>query len=131
MANSTTKAKIDWAELLRSWWAPRDSHLPAGFAPLVVLGLLAFYGLFFIYPIFMCVKGAFMLEDGKFTLAYILEIFRNQLYLVGLLNSLSIAFWSTLTAFAIAMPLAFIADRCEFPGKKLLSALVLVPMILP
>jgi iron(III) transport system permease protein len=128
---TTTKPKFDWAEVLRSWWAPRDSHLPAGFAPLVVLALLAFYGLFFIYPIFQCVKGAFMLEDGQFTLAYVLEIFRNQLYLVGLMNSLSIAFWSTLTAFAIAMPLAFIADRCEFPGKKLLSALVLVPMILP
>ena len=131
MSDVTTKAKFDWRELLLSWWAPRDSHLPPGFAPLVVLGLLVFYGFFFLWPIVECVKGAFMLEDGKFTLAYVGEIFRNQLYLIGLFNSLSIAFWSSLTAFAIAMPLAFIADRCEFPGKKLLSALVLVPMILP
>lgn len=131
MPSKNPNSKFDWGELLRSWWAPKDSHLPAGFAPLVVIGLLTFYGFFFIWPIFECVRGAFILEDGQFTMAYVLEIFRNQLYLVGLMNSLAIAFWSTLTAFAIAMPLAFIADRCEFPGKKLLSALVLVPMILP
>lgn len=127
----TNSKSINWAEILRSWWAPRDSHLPPGFAPLVVLGLLVFYGLFFIWPIFECVKGAFVLDDGKFTMAYVAEIFQNQLYLTGLFNSLNLAFWGTLVAFAIAMPLAFIADRCEFPGKKLLGALVLVPMILP
>lgn len=122
---------INYREMLRSWWAPRDSHMPPGFAPLLVIGLFTFYGLFFIWPIFECVKGAFMMDDGKFTLAYVQEIFRNQVYVRGLMNALAIAFWSTLTAFAIAMPLAFLADRCDFPGKKIFSALVLVPMILP
>ena len=40
-------------------------------------------------------------------------------------------FRSTGAALAIALPLAFVADRFEFPGKKLLTGAILVPMILP
>src|SRR5690606_430910 len=34
-------------------------------------------------------------------------------------------------AFALAMPLAFVADRFVFPGKGILGSLILIPMILP
>ena len=69
--------------------------------------------------------------DGQFTFAYINEVFRNPLYLEGLWNSLQMGIWSTLLAAFIAIPLAYLSDRFLFPGKSLLSALVLVPMILP
>ena len=39
--------------------------------------------------------------------------------------------WSTLLAALIAIPLAWMSDRFLFPGKSLLGALVLVPMIMP
>ncbi|MGV3531781.1 MAG: ABC transporter permease, partial [Chthoniobacteraceae bacterium] len=53
------------------------------------------------------------------------------IYLEGLRNALLLAVSSTLLTIAIAVPLAWIADRYAFPGKKLLSALILVPLILP
>ena len=38
---------------------------------------------------------------------------------------------TTTLVFLIAVPLAVLAERYDFPGKGLFSALVLVPMILP
>ena len=90
-----------------------------------------FFALFFLWPIAETVRGAFVGSDGRFTLDYIAEVFRNPLYLEGLWNSFRIGIFATLLAAVIAMPLAWISDRFNFPGKPLLGALVLVPMIMP
>ena len=90
-----------------------------------------FFALFFLWPIAETVRGAFVGSDGRFTLDYIAEVFRNPLYLEGLWNSFRIGIFSTLLAALIAMPLAWMSDRFNFPGKPLLGALVLVPMIMP
>jgi len=90
-----------------------------------------FFACFFVLPIFETLSGAFH-EPGKgFTLAYIIEVFRNPIYLEGLWNSLLMGVFSTLLAIGIALPLAFLANRFLFPGKTILSALILIPMILP
>jgi len=49
----------------------------------------------------------------------------------GLWNSFQMGLWSTLLTALIAVPLAVISDRYLFPGKSLLGALILIPMILP
>lgn len=90
----------------------------------------AFFGVFFIWPIAQTVGGA-LFDGNRFTLAFIREVFRNEIYVDGLRNAFLLALASTGLTLLIALPLSFIADRFEFPGKKLLSALVLVPMILP
>ena len=90
-----------------------------------------FFALFFLWPIAETVRGAFVGADGRFTIDYIAEVFRNPLYLEGLWNSFRIGVFSTLLACLIAMPLAWMSDRFVFPGKPLLGALVLVPMIMP
>jgi iron(III) transport system permease protein len=92
---------------------------------------LAFFSLFFLWPIAETIRGAFVGADGRFTLDYIGEVFRNPLYLEGLWNSFRIGVFSTTLACLIAMPLAWISDRFLFPGKAFLGALVLVPMIMP
>ena len=101
---------------------------------ITVLTVLLFAG-FFIYPAWMVVKQAFEgpRADGTtgFTLAYLAAVFANPLYREGLWNALALGFSSTLVTLLIAMPLALVAHRYEFPGKRLLSPLVLVPMILP
>src|SRR4029434_1556506 len=91
---------------------------------------LAFFGAFFIWPVAQTVGGA-LFEGNRVTFAVIREVFRNDIYVDGLRNAFLIALASTAATLLIALPLSFIADRFEFPGKKLLSALVLVPMILP
>ncbi len=90
----------------------------------------ALFGCFFFYPISQTIGGAFFM-NGEFTFQFVLEVFRNPLYLEGLRNSLALGLCSTLAALAIALPLAWLADRYDFTGKKIFSALVLAPMILP
>jgi iron(III) transport system permease protein len=95
----------------------------------VVTGLFFFF--FFLWPIGETLRGAFFDNSGTFTMAYIAEVFRNPIYLEGLSNAFWLAVWSTGLTVLIALPLAFVSDRYLFPGKNLLSALVLIPMILP
>ena len=91
----------------------------------------AFFGCFFVWPIGVTLSGAFFDADRKFTLAFVAEVFRNRIYLEGLGNSLLLAIGSTTLALLLALPLAFAADRYDFPARKLLTAIILVPMILP
>src|SRR4029077_6731435 len=93
--------------------------------------VLAFFGLFFVLPIAIAVRGAFLDQTGALTLDYIREVFRNPIYLEGFTNALRLAVGSTLLAFSIAAPLAWISERFEFQGKSALSALLLLPMMLP
>lgn len=90
-----------------------------------------FFFFFFAWPIGETLRGAFVNPDGSFTVAYLLEVFRNPIYLEGLWNSLIMGVFSTALSILIALPLAFVSDRFLFPGKGLLNALVLIPMILP
>lgn len=79
----------------------------------------------------MTVQGAFFDVDGHFTLEYAVEVFRNRIYLDGLRNAFLLALATLALTLVLALPLAFLSDRFIFPGKKFLSALILVPMILP
>jgi iron(III) transport system permease protein len=94
-------------------------------------GVLAFFGLFFALPIAIAVRGAFLDQTGSLTLDYIREVFRNPIYLEGFTNALKLAVGSTVLAFSIAAPLGWISQRFEFPAKRALSALLLLPMMLP
>ncbi len=107
----------------------RTSH---SFGPTAVYVFTALFFLFFFaLPIWETLGGAFRQPGGGFTLDYIIEVFRNPIYLEGLWNSVQMAVWSTLLTSAIALPLALLTDRYLFPGKRLFSALILIPMILP
>jgi len=100
-------------------------------ARLVFLITLAFFACFFVVPIWGSVKMAFTDAKGGFTFDYIFEVFANPLYRQGLINSFSMAVWTTLGCILVSLPLAFLYVRFEFPGRALLNSLVLTPMILP
>jgi iron(III) transport system permease protein len=101
-------------------------------SPHFVFALTAlFFFFFFALPIWETVNGAFRLPDGQFTLSYVIEVFRNPIYLEGLWNSVLMAVFSTALTALIALPLAVLTDRYLFPGKSIFSALILIPMILP
>jgi iron(III) transport system permease protein len=99
------------------------------FAVFTLTGL--FFLFFFALPIGETLGGAFWKPGGGFTLAYVVEVFRNPIYVEGLVNSVLMAVLSTALTLVLALPLAFLTDRYLFPGKSLFSALILVPMILP
>lgn len=81
-------------------------------------------------PLATVLSGGFIV-DGQFTLRYLLGVFQNPIYAEGLLNSLKIALGTTALVTLLAVPLAWLGNRFQFPGQKLMSGLILVPMILP
>lgn len=96
-----------------------------------IFGLTAaILGVLFCWPLAIVLKGGFWV-DGSFTLRYLAGVFQNPIYLEGLANSFRIAVGTTCLALCVALPLAWITDRYDFFGKPLLSALILVPMVLP
>lgn len=101
------------------------------FSSLVYVVTTLFFACFFLWPIWEILRGAFWDVNGEFTLAYFREVFVNPIYLEGLVNSFGMAFFSTLLALAIALPLALVSDRYPFPGKSLFMGMVLLPIMLP
>ncbi len=97
---------------------------------LVFCALLALLGVLFLTPLWMVVKGGFYV-GGAFTLKYLAGVFRNPIYAEGLRNSLLIALGTTTLVTLIAVPLAWLSNRFDFPGRKWVGGLILVPMILP
>ncbi|NLN00909.1 MAG: iron ABC transporter permease [Lentisphaerae bacterium] len=83
-----------------------------------------------IWPLVEVIGGG-CYENGAFTLKYIRGVFQNPVYAEGLLNSLGIAAGTTLLATLVAVPLAWLGHRYNYPGKGIFSALILVPLILP
>lgn len=100
------------------------------FFSLFLLASILFFGVFFFLPVFQVLRGGISDSEGRFTLFYIAEILRNPLYRDGLWNSLLIACCTTLLSLLFALPLAWLADRYDFSGKRLLSGALLLPMIL-
>ncbi|MGD9954427.1 MAG: molybdate ABC transporter permease subunit, partial [Burkholderiales bacterium] len=45
--------------------------------------------------------------------------------------SLKVAFWSTLASLPLALALALVLGRLQFPGKTLLDGVVNLPLVLP
>jgi len=99
-------------------------------------GILLILLMFLIWPIYLTVKGGFVdAETGKLTVKYFLGekvgVLRDPLYVKGLVNALMIAICTTLLCLVVTLPMAAVAAKRDFRGKSLLSALVLVPLILP
>ncbi|MDR1146748.1 MAG: iron ABC transporter permease [Verrucomicrobiales bacterium] len=97
---------------------------------LLPLTVTLFFAVFLAWPLAELLKGAFT-DSGRFSLRYFQLIFDNPFYSQCFLNSALIAVWSTLLALAVALPLAWLFNRCEFPAKTLLNSLLLLPLILP
>src|ERR1700756_5247629 len=93
--------------------------------------ILAFFSTFFILPVIIAVRGAFVDQTGSPTFAYLAEVFQNPIYVEGFSNTLRIAIASTCAAFLFAAPLAWINHRFNFPGKSAFGALLVLPVMMP
>jgi iron(III) transport system permease protein len=86
----------------------------------------------FVYPAFSVLQEAFIhLGTGKPTLDYLGMILEDPVYREGLANSLLLGLCTTFLALAIALPLAVLNHRHDFPLRRVLALAVLAPMILP
>jgi iron(III) transport system permease protein len=98
--------------------------------------ILLLFAVFLGWPIVQVVRVGFtgIPVEGKsapFTFAYIAAVFRDESLRRGLLNSLLIAFLVTFVCLLISIPLSILSVRYDFRGKGIVSALLLVPLILP
>mgnify|MGYP000069114388 CR=1 FL=1 len=97
---------------------------------LLILATVAYLGLFLLWPLAHVFENAFRDSRGL-TFFYIAGLFRNPAVREASRNSFLIAVLVTATTTAIALPLAWLFSRYRFPGQTLLSAVLLLPMILP
>lgn len=97
---------------------------------LLVLLVVAFLGLFFFYPIASVFTSALWESTGP-TLHYVRNILAKATIQTGLKNALELAIITTILASILALPLAYLQAKTDFPGKRWLAAAILVPMILP
>ncbi len=94
-----------------------------------VLGVLLVA--FLVGPLAEGVRGAFVDANGHFTFAYVATVFKNPITREGFRNALAIAFLSTLVAGTVGIGAAFVLDRFAFPGRRLFTALVPLPLMVP
>ncbi len=93
--------------------------------------LLAILGLFVVLPVAAVLKVALTDADGSLTLAHVFRFFENPLYIESLINSLTAGFWAVVLGTVLALPLAFIVARYEFPGRTLVLTLSTLPLVIP
>lgn len=98
---------------------------------LILIALLALLAIFLIYPIWLTVRGGFESHEGGFTLYHVAVIFTDPVLRAGLINTFGIAVCTTLLCLILALPLAVLNAKYDYPFKTALGALVLIPLILP
>lgn len=97
----------------------------------LALLLYLFFAIFILWPIALVVWTGFVRPDGAFTLEYVGLVFQDPVLVRGLINAGLVAVLVTTLTLAISLPLAVLSVRYEFPGRGILSGLLLVPLILP
>lgn len=96
--------------------------------------MLFILGVFLLYPIGLTVRGGFAEDPATgsgFTLEHLRLVFEDPNLMGGIINAFKIACAVTFLCIVISLPLAVLSARYTFPGKKLLNASILVPLILP
>ena len=109
-------------------WLRRYDLTPANW--LVLILLMAFFSLFLLYPLSYVFSSAFFTDEG-FSLVFFRLMLTNPNYREVLVNSINLGLVVTLLTTLLSLPLALLLVRYDFPGKGILSGLILIPMVLP
>lgn len=112
--------------LLDRWRASVDS----GHAVLLA-ALLAVLGVFVILPVAAVLKVALTGPGGELTTAHLIRFFQSPLYVESLTNSVLAGFGAVLLGSALALPLAYLVARYDFPGRMLVATLGTLPLVIP
>ncbi|MGW0733476.1 ABC transporter permease [Streptomyces sp. NPDC002851] len=95
-----------------------------------MLGPVAFFGVFFAYPV-SAIVGRGLRVDGGWGIGRVADVLSDPDQLQVLWFTTWQAFASTGLTLLLALPAAYAFARLEFPGKQLLRAVVTVPFVLP
>lgn len=89
--------------------------------------LLVVLSVFLIYPLFNIAIGSFAGGAGSGWARLLAE----PKYLQGVLNSVVLGVVVTVTTLLLAVPLAYVAARFDFPGKAIVTVLPLITLVIP
>mgnify|MGYP001236302341 CR=1 FL=1 len=90
-----------------------------------------FLAAFFYLPIVEALSRGFRGPDGGFSFQAAVSLLKDP-YIQRLIRFTALqAAWSSLLSAVIGVPLAYILARTEFPGRRLATALVMLPFVLP
>jgi iron(III) transport system permease protein len=95
---------------------------------LVITLLVLFYGV--IYPNLFVVNMSLQ-RNGAWTLANYREVLSQSVVLEAILNSIGLSVFTVLLCAIAGVPLAFLFERFEFPGRRIFAALAALPLVLP
>jgi iron(III) transport system permease protein len=109
--------------------APKAARAGVG-TVIFALVVAAFLAFFLLYPVAYMLRRAFFV-NGAFTSGLFSSLWRNPTILTAIRNSLFIGIVVTGLCAVVAMPLAILTGRYAFAGKKWLTGVILVPMIMP
>lgn len=111
-----------------NWWS-RLTQSPS-FVYILISPLFLILFAYVVYPFYSTFLQSFAGEDrlANYAKFFSLESTAN---LEALWNSVYISVISVITCAVVGVTMAFLLERYEFPGRRLLSVLVLVPMALP
>jgi iron(III) transport system permease protein len=99
---------------------------------LLALAILAFLGLFLIWPVATVIWVAFTEKGtGAFTLVNFIDFARTDLFVTSFLNSLYVSAMAVVVASLFALPLAYVTSRYVFAGASIVQVLGFLPLIMP
>jgi iron(III) transport system permease protein len=96
----------------------------------IFLLIMLFFFVFLVLPILYVFRGALFVE-GKFTLQYFYLMITDAFYTESIMYSIRTGLFTTLLTTIVSLPLAMLMVRHEFPGKRILQGLLLVPLVMP
>lgn len=90
----------------------------------------AFFVCFLLWPVGFVMSKAFVGDSGL-TLEYFRLLWENSLYMSAFGTSLLIGLCTTVLCIVVSLPIATINARYDYRGKTLISALLLLPIVMP
>lgn len=84
-----------------------------------------------IYPMYKTFAQSVVDQEESLSLQNYIRFFTTEANLESLYNSIFISIVSVITCAIVGVGMAFLLNRYEFPGRRVLSVLALVPMALP
>ena len=111
---------------------PRPFALRAGTEGQLVLflGLLALLAVFILYPLARVLAVAVGSPEGL-TLTHFAAFFARPLFIESLVNTLVAGVAAVVFGSVVALPLALLVTRYDFPGRALIQTLCVLPLVIP
>jgi spermidine/putrescine transport system permease protein len=107
------------------------------FGTLILIAVVILVLLFLYFPVVIVALYSFNKDSinsfpmGGFTFHWYVVMVHNQPLIASLINSVEVAFTGTCIAILIGVPGALGMHKYNFPGKKALEKVVILPMMLP